>query len=263
MKKIIAFTFLIALLLSLCSCSSGGADVRIGGMDIYFIPEEEVGKWEENIASLLANTRIAVTSDDVYGEILGYDAPDPTRPSVELGYDYGLLDIDLDGVPELLVNLGGGSAGNAFYEVYDIMTGENKGTLDGGYDGDICVYVDAKNGGFALVGEYVWRMGWDTRMHFTNIIATRGDIQNAVSLYAGYTLTIDEEIVGSHFTVDGAEVGFERYKNARAHFEKSNIRISETALVLIPREDEWSEESAAAIAHALVTSAQRFVDWEQ
>jgi hypothetical protein len=182
---------------------------------------------------------------------------------VELGYDYGLLDTDLDGVPELIINLGGGSAGNAYYAVYDIMTGESRGFLDGGFDGDFCVYTDAKNGGFALVGEYVWRSGWDTRMHFTDVIATRGETENTASLYAEYYLSMDESgeyLSHGTFSIGGAEADIDEYLIARAKFEKSNIRISETALILIPREKDWSEESAAKIARALITSGQRFID---
>ena len=89
--------------------------------EVEFLPESAKEAWREPLIKLLANACVMVNDGE---DGVNFLPPNPDLPSVAYGVSVGLFDFDLDGVPEVIVNQGGGSSGNAFYTVYDLMTGE-------------------------------------------------------------------------------------------------------------------------------------------
>ena len=124
---------------------------------VEFLPESAKEAWREPLIKLLANACVMVNDGE---DGVNFLPPNPDLPSVAYGVSVGLFDFDLDGVPEVIVNQGGGSSGNAFYTVYDLMTGEELGSMDGGMGQIFCHYYNRENGKYEIYISYCWRMGW-------------------------------------------------------------------------------------------------------
>lgn len=252
-----------------------------------FVTDDQKREWRSALASLLNNEKTPVYEK---GEgLVGYTYLYPDRPCIETGYQLALFDFNADGMPELLVNVGGGSAGNAFYYVYDVMSGEEIGTLDGGHDNSWCIYFNQSTGKFEAIGQFEWRSGWMGKIRFvnkamiTNTMAWDEAYLHETSLMCAYydidaaevELT-DEEIAegvhasweeiypGVRFWVNGDSASIGTYFNAQDEFTENYIRISETGIQLIDWDDVISEEDNVAVkaekmAEALIISNQKFI----
>ena len=125
-------------------------------------------EWYAPLVKLLSN------QEEAYGNpqdgIIDYVPPRPDDPSIAAGCDMGLFDVNLDGVPELLLDLGGGSAGNDYFYVYDIFTGERIGTINGSGSEAWAVYYDIENNKYITIGRYDWRSGDSGSSHFVKTI---------------------------------------------------------------------------------------------
>ena len=259
---------------------------RISYEDIEFVSTETRESWREPLVKLLSNKAIPYGSG---GEIMGYTYIYPDQPCIANGFQLGLFDFDMDAVPELLVNLGGGSGGNAYYYVYDIMTGELLGSLDGGFDKSWCTYLNLDTGKYEVVGQFEWRMGWQGKQRIirkatiTNtMIDNRKILYDTSWLYAYYEIDaaeleltqeeIDEGIhsswdeiyTGVTFRVNGNESYIEEYFSEYDFFLENYIRIPETALLLIDWDDvcDYDEDQsvrAQKMTNALLSSKQQFI----
>ena len=200
-----------------------------------------------------------------------------------------MFDINVDGTPELLVNAGGGSAGNAFYYVYDIISGEEIGTLEGGHNNSWCNYFNQLTGQFEAIGQFEWRSGWmgkirfvnkatitntmawnDTYLHETSLMCAYYDIDAAEveltdeEVDAGIHSSWEEIYPGVRFWVNGDSASIETYFDAQDEFTENYIRITETGIQLIDWDDVTSEEDSVAVkmekmAEALISSEQAFI----
>lgn len=280
-KNAVKLLSLALSLLCLCSLFSGCKKDEaqsyysiINGRNIYFVSDSEKERWRAYIETLVKNEE----QPFVIGDEVAYGAPDPSLPSISHGISFGLFDVNLDGVPELFVDLGGGSAGNAFYEIYDIYTGRLLGTLGGGAGGSWCVYLSADNGKYAIFGEYWLRAGFNcgsthvSRLAYFEADGEYGSLSYLSSVYESvsaigdgaeheYIYETDEYI---DYYVNGESTDFETYANESEAFRTTYLRIPETHITMIHRRDvcedgDTREAAAKKITDALLSANQRFV----
>ena len=256
-------------------------------VDIEFATDEQKREWRSALVSLLNNEKTPIYEK---GEgLVGYTCLYPERPCIEPGYQLALFDINTDGTPELLVNVGGGTAGNAFYYVYDIVSGEEIGTLEGGHSNSWCIYFNQTTGNYEAIGQFEWRSGWMGKIRFvnkatiTNTMAWNDAYLHETSLMCAYydidaakvELTAEEIEEGIHasweeiypgvrFWVNGDSASIETYFNAQDEFVENYIRITETGIQLVDWDDVTTDEDNVAIkaekmAEALITTNQKFI----
>lgn len=293
-RRALAVGLLLSSCLTCAACSkdpvtdsgSPRADLIVDGTPVLYVDEAQKQTWEEPIARLLANVEIPYGEG---GEILGVAPLDPDSPSVPRNYRCGLLDIDLDGTPELLVHPDGyfGSSGCATYFAYDIHTGRRVGVIDDGGGTDTwCLYYSTEEKCFRLVGQYWLRGGWAARSRYLSFLeydVESGEYQNSVYLHTFHAIDLERDESGDPdptddvdvivvdeiysdmaYTINGESSYLDEYYHAYDQFVASHIRIPETALQLIGwddvSEDEDSyEEKAKKMAKALVSTNQAFL----
>ncbi len=248
--------------------------------DIAFVSDEAKEKWRCMLIDLFENEAARGRGEDI-GEMGDYELPDPDSPGILRGWQIGLFDINVDGIPELLVDMGGGSAGNAYYYVYDLRSGEKLGSLNGGHENSWCIYFNTKSGKYEAIGQFEWRIGWFGKERFIDratITSTVDGIKDQLYteqlFYAYYSIDVvykdtandeheqgsentrDEINTGVSFQVNGQTAYIGEYFSEYDSFVESNVRIPETGLKLIRRSDYATAEE---IVGALLSTEQQFV----
>ncbi len=245
--------------------------------ELSFASNEQKQAWRSDLLQLIENEGTVRYEDESYA---GYDFPYPDRPGIKRGYYLGLFDIDIDGTPELLVDMGGGSAGNSFYDVYSIKSGERLGSINGGADNSWCIYFNTKTGKYEAVGQFEWRMGWMNKLRFINkaVIADNSFgsciLNEWEYLFSSYSLDalhlvpteerndpnieyIWEDIcTGADFFINGSKVNANEYFAEYDDFLITTVRIPETAIHLIRRSEY---DTAEEIVDALLSLNQKFI----
>ncbi|MBQ8404019.1 MAG: hypothetical protein IJX55_06295 [Clostridia bacterium] len=271
-KRAVALFALGALCFSLFACGNAKREhTYICGEKIYFATEKEVEAWREPLFKLLSNVEAEICSDDVKGEIIGYEAPNPELPSIADGCACALYDINLDGIPELLVDRGGGSAGNSCYEVYDIYTGENVCSIDGAQGASLCAYYYSETDEIKNVNRFSWRGGWSSKLFFTTVFAP-GTYEEKSYLYSAYSMDMvksgedifDIVCTGAKFEVNGESSEPESYLFEESRFEENCIRIKETELCYVywwnvTENDDSPRIKGEKMTEALLSSGQKFI----
>lgn len=279
---------ILVVLCTACSRSDKSVDDTVNHRVIHekairLVDDKQRQEWEIPLAKLLSNVQVPYGE---HGEIMGYQAAvDPNAPSIPACYTCGLLDITSDGVPELLVHpLGyGGSAGNATYFIYDIYSGKELGSIDGGHEGAWCVYYDTEADEYCLIGQYWWRYGWPERDRFIKKVKYDAELQqyteddyfrtyHAVDVVWEETTDTDssqsvewaEGYSRTTFYLYSEKVSMDTYYAEYDRFVKTYIRIPETELVLfywddISDDEDSYEEKGRKMARALVNSEQAFI----
>ncbi len=257
-------------------------------IDFAFLDEESREAWREPLVELLSNEKYPVY-DTEEKALVGYECLYPDKPCIESGYELGLFDINTDGTPELLVNMGGGSSGNSFYYVYDIITGKALGSLDGGNIDAWCTYFNQSTGNYESIGHFEWRLGWAGKLRFVKrAMITYTDFFDEPYLYeeslmsAYYEIeaikvpddgnrvdgeedyNVEEVYSAANFYVEDKAASIEDYFYMQDYFEENYIRISETGLKLVRWDDVTSDEDSVEIkaekmAAALLSAEQEFV----
>lgn len=256
-------------------------------IDFEFISDDQKESWKDSLVKLLNNEKSLVFDEG--GDLVGYSYLYPDRPCIEIGYQLALFDINTDGTPELLVNVGGGSAGNAFYCVYDIMTGEEIGNLNGGHTDSWCIYFNRITGKYESIGQFEWRSGWMGKSRFvkkatiTYTMAWNEPYLQEIdwmyayydidavdieltddNIYEGYDSAWDEVYTGVRFRVNGDSAYIDDYFAAQDSLTEDYVRIAETGIQLISWGNVTNEEDDVAakaekMAEALISSDQKFV----
>ncbi len=189
---------------------------------------------------------------------------------IKRGWEVGLLDVDMNGVPELIVNLGGGSAGNAFYEVYDLGTGKLLGEISGSYEDSLCTYFDMEKEVFVLLVQYQTQMGWASRFSNVDIVSpVSDDRENEAPFRQDSCFEVNYEVIDefgmsdgwrASFYIEEKEVSLDDYLSEHAAFFKNYIRIPETDMILL---DRSAYDTPEEMADALLSTQQQFIAFSE
>lgn len=283
-KRVIAMALLMIAGVMTCACHENAREDVPQAEQFYDDPnamyadDAEKQEWYEAIVKLISNQQAPYGEN---GEIMGYRPPRPDEPSIAYGLDMGLFDVTNDGVPELLLNMGGGSAGNDYFYVYDIFTGEVVAQIDGGGEDSWATYYDIENRTYLPIGRYDWRSGDLGSMHFLNTVAYNADEQAFLEIslfYAAYEYRLipyedpngeyvgfDSEIAHAEYSKDGESCGFQSYHYRMTEFYQTHSLVPGTGLKLYYWSDVSEEQDSARVraekmAHMLLYgSGQRFV----
>lgn len=242
--------------------------------------DEEKEELYASLVRLLSNEEQPVVDYDD-GAIVGYAPPRPDEPSIANGFELGLFDLTLDGFPELIVNLGGGSAGNSFYYVYDIMSGEKLGDMRGGAATGKCIYLNLESGEYEIIERYTFRngaTGMDHQIGKVMFNEETKEIYTKSLFFVSYEYDmifetdengndagIDLEIAEVDFYVDGEYASHEEYLYYLNYFEETHSLVPHTRANLVGWSDvaEYTEDiqtKAEKMARALVyENDQKFV----
>ena len=216
MKK----TIISVVCIVLCGVIMFSVGVVIGKnniqkQDTTFVVPEVKDDWKEPVEKLVAELK----KKDIDGMITAS------------AHAFGLFDVNLDGTPELIRILPGGSAGNMFCEIYDIYSGENlgdfgTGRFNGASNGEWCTYYKIDTQEYVNIGHYTTRGGADSRFKVTSQMYYDSDRQcyNTKSLiYSSYeieTTVVDDKLVENgtnvNFRIGNNEVSLDEYIDASA-----------------------------------------------
>lgn len=280
MKKTIslALCFLLSLFLVSCETKNVGAisdnsNAYIINYTDLFIFDSDKEEWYEPLVKLISN------QEKSYGNpvdgIIGQAPPRPDEPSIAEGYRMGLFDVNIDGT------LGEGSAGNSYYYIYDIISGEHIGTINGGGVDSWCIYYNTSKEKFVPIGCYSWRSGDACDMHFISTIRFFDKSQKfdeellfylkyeydkiAIEDENGRTTGYDIKIAEVAFCANDSKCDHDEYYIAYDQFLMTNILIPSTGLKLyrwsdVSNESDNNEERSAKLARMLLyASGQKFI----
>ncbi len=234
MNRLLVLAMLALMMLSLASCQKSRA-----GQDDIYVTEAQKKEWYDALVKLISNEQADI--DDTR-------APRPDEPSIANGVEMGLFDMTGDGVPELFVNLGGGSAGNDFFYVYDIFSGEQIADVDGGGECAWNMYYDVENDCFEPIGRYDLRSGDAGSMHYVTTIEydqkdkkyLEKQLFSAVYEYdnqmvfdeLGRFAGFEQEIEYAEYELDGEAANFQKYHYAMTAFYQQHSLVPHTGLRL-------------------------------
>lgn len=241
--------------------------------EISFVPEETKETWREPLVRLLSTMKRPVWEKSGGAEEEG----------IEYGLSVALLDISMDGTPELIVDLGGGSSGNGYFHAYDLMSGELVYTFSGSAAGGWSHYFSMRDGRCHLIASYQYRFGWQElaryirEMHCTDGVFTVEPLFystheiDAVRLPDEETNTDgtvieywDEIHPAADYYAYGEEVMLEDFFYLYDVFQSTYIRLPETDMTMV----DWykfadlledREEFAVKTADALLSTGQEFL----
>ncbi len=265
MKGSVAIILSLLLALALVGCA---AQTPESNREVVFLSQREKQKWIEPLVERLSTMKPMAGERSLPGE---------TDDRIDYGLAVGLFDMDLDGTPELMMYVGGGSSGISNVNVYDLYTGEYLGMVDGGWS----VYWDTERGTPEVLSRCSLRWGtagWS--FYVDRAVMTQADGQRTVTseewLSVHYTLEqirlpsedgellFEDVCTGATFRVDGEEVHLDQFPTAYYAFADGRLRLPETDLTFhwwshVCDGEEDAEARARKMAEALVSSEQQFV----
>ena len=278
MKRAFAILLCCFALFGLFGCGKAEETnyCRVNGATVNFMSASEREKLREPLEKLILEALSARPAvDEAYDEVVLFDSDSPT---VIPGISYGLFDVNLDGIPELLVEPYGysGSSGNTVYAFFDIYSGKNVGVIQSGQD-DWCVYLDTSDNSLVILGEYVTRSGWSEQSFYLDALEFDEDKNTCYnrSILFSYHYCINRSFDGkelekwsSTYYIDGQNVGAEEYLFSYSATRQNYIRIPETELKIIFDDHYYDsdisvEEHTEFIVDALLSTGQAFVEQEK
>lgn len=272
-KQLLVLFLLAAFVFSLASCRAQRTE-----LDDIYATDAQKEQWREALVKLISNQAVPYGENDA---LTDYKPPRPDEPSISEGWSMGLFDITRDGVPELFVNLGSGSAGNDYFYVYDIFSGQMLCQLNGGGDEAWGTYYDIPNGTYVPIGRYDWRTGYFGSMHYITTVEYDKKSKaydertlfhaafehNNVAKYDenGEIIDLELKIEYAIFEVGDQSVYFQDYHYKVTEFYQTHSLVPHTGLKLYRWEDVANEqddayERAEKMAEMLLFgSGQQFV----
>lgn len=280
--RIIGLFLFLSFSLNAFGCDSlhdEGNYTRINGKNFYHVTDKEKLAWKDPLIRLMEKAFLLREEQT--------DSPDfewtiqKDESAIAMSYGCGLLDITMDGVPELLVHPFGyfGSSGTTTYFIYDIVRGKYLGQFDGGNAESFCFYYDINSENIKLIGHYWLRCGWDYRDHFLTKISfdpQKENCKDETYLSSSHEIVIEqkessedgteiymETLVCSNYSIYDQPVELDLYDAEYRSFEKTHIRIPETELLIIRWDDvadgEKNSLKIKQMAEALLNSDQTFL----
>ena len=273
-KVLMTLVLWLALILAFSSCSSGSADGVADSITIFadgqenqvvFVSQKEMKAWKKPLKNFLS------------------DIDMENEPSL---YAMALLDVNCDGIPEVLKVFSGGSAGNVGFVIFDLYSGDEMDYFQGGWygnskEGDWMTYLNAGERTLSVIGQYNQRYGAPESTQFTvrlslpsepdadgkficdQTIATVTEYIRQVSGGTdqnGYPVT--DFIKAVAYIFRGEEVQEDDFNDRMHALWQDNVRVPGTEPIIV----RWSAcpgdtqaERAAQMAEALLTTGQRFV----
>lgn len=233
-----------------------------------YISDQEKAAWFDPLARLLSNQEELI--EDEYGRGLGYAPPYPDRPSISDGWGIGLFDINIDGVPELVVDAGGGSSGCNLYYLYDIFSGEQIDDISGTSENDSWgLYYNLENDQYFPLGRYSYRGGWGSNSHFTVTVRydeTEKQYKHILLFFSRYYYEeYDGDEAYVEFRVNDEPTDSEGFQYHERIFYQENCLLPNTGIKFydwheVSDQDDSYEERAEKMARMLLYgSGQRFV----
>ena len=225
---------------------------------VEFVSDKTKESWRAPLEEFLAK----VTPHN-FPEI---DYSDPYSGS----YAVSLMDLNLDGTPEIILANPGGSACNVYYLVYDLLTGERLGDLDGGLVETWDYYYNPADDTIRLMVKFRTQAGYATQHHHVSRIEynkeqNQYDDQYILQFtYSTDDYGIEEGVARAIYVVNGEEVDAETYYEADEEYINTHIRIVDAQKQLfrwvdVVSEDASAEQRAKAMAEALLSSGQEFI----
>ena len=224
---------------------------------ITFIPQSEKDTYKEKLTAILSATK---KSSYMLGSFSAFGA--------------GLMDINFDNVPEVLVAYPGGSMGNVFIQVYDLETGEEICTYNmAHYNSPYNIYmcVAEHTGGYVILTEGSYRdgpeLGWIKLVGVLYEELSSDDISGKT-----WFAEAESEKV-SYYQYNGENVSKEEYQRQFGKFTMEYDKIEETQIIIVKWSDvgfdyEQSDGSdidfyAEKLAEALLGSGQEFIEYQK
>lgn len=304
-KRIIAAALIFIMLIGMAGCSAQGAPeasgdkktayklktdgedyCRINGTNIYFIPDEVLQPLKAPLAKLLSNVLLPNYSKGMDDEPYR-PSTDPNAPAIMDGYWFALFDVTGDGMPELMVDVGGGSSGATLYYAYDIPTGKKVGSVAANKD-EWCYYYGLEGGVYPIAATTA-RIGWQGRKTFIMTIGYSEKLQEYDDevLFETYhaidtppddedpnpdgdDIYLDEWVEiypDTEYYISGQKVYLDNYLSELERFHNSYIRIPETQMKVLKWKDVSDEDDdyvtrGAKMAEALLALDQKFIAME-
>lgn len=226
---------------------------------ITFIPQSEKDTYKEKLTAVLS----AAKKSSYVSGLGSFSA-----------FGAGLMDINFDNVPEVLVAYPGGSMGNVFIEVYDLETGEEICTYNmAHYNSPYNIYmcVAEHTGGYVILTEGSYRdgpeLGWIKLVGVLYEELSSDDISGKT-----WFAEAESEKV-SYYQYNGENVSKEEYERQFGKFTMEYDKIEETQIVIVKWSDvgfdyEQSDGSdidfyAEKLAEALLGSGQEFIEYQK
>ena len=223
---------------------------------ITFIPQSEKDAYKEKLTDVLSSVKKSSYISGL-GSFSAFGA--------------GLMDINFDNVPEVLVAYPGGSMGNVFIEIYDLETGKRTATYnaahwENAYNIYLCV---AKfDGDYVILTEGSYRepaIGWIKVFGVLN--------QELSSDYLSGKALFAESEDAAYYEYNDEIVSKEEYQRQFGKFTMEYDKIEETQIIIVKWSDvgfdnEKSDGSdidvyAEKLAEALIHSGQEFIEYQK
>lgn len=243
MKRILALIVCGLILFTVTACGGNESDTTAQTTTAETeatVPGSIKTEWKDKLQSILYDI-------DVWD-------PDSSMPGSNA---VGIMDLDFDGTPEVLIAYPGGAMGNVFVTIYDLESGEQKKSYNFGNYGDtgeiyLCVCKDAQ-GNYITVNEGAIRDadGWKT---YIDVVGTDLSRTNYFALYE------DED----KYTYMGESVSKKKYESELEAFSDKYDKIRTTELKLVKWSALGTDSKAGLVVDmtdALIGSGQAFIDF--
>lgn len=258
MKKVLASLLILSTLATaLTSCDSP---------DQYRVnSKKDPTEIEQTIPIVYPDTK-NVLGKDIKAILSTVDIP-TSENTIGCSHAVGLMDLDFDGVPEVLVAYPGGSMGNVFVQIYNLKTHKKIADYNAahyGSTGGLRLYVAKTETKYVTLAEGTFR---DPESGFCNTISQlQIDDNNTLKLKNLFATAEKANSLGQGpYFVLGKHAEKAQYDEEYQCFLNDYQKVESTELQLIWWSSlvaETKEQLVSQMTNALLSTSQKFVDWK-
>ena len=229
----------------------------------YEVIKQQIAHWQKDDTSFLPQEVKNSWRSDLVAILSGVDLHDPDR-GMYGSFSVGLMDLNFDNIPEVLVAFPGGSMGNIFIEIYDLSTHEKLMSYDGANDNDLGIRLYIAKAGeryVTLSTGFLRDSDLGSRWSLDQIPDTMESKNGYLQCKGLFTKAGYED-----FWIGGEEVTEETYEEEYQGFLKDHTEISRTQIQMIRWADldlNNKDGIAERMADALIQSPQKFIDFKK